>query len=59
MMEASRKLSAGIPFVRVDFYEADGQMLLSEMTFYPCGGFMPMGSPEQDLEIGNMLDLHR
>ena len=58
MMEVSRKLSAGIPFVRVDFYEVGGRMLLSEMTFYPCGGFMPMGSVEQDLEIGNMLDLH-
>ena len=58
MMEASRELSAGIPFVRVDFYEVEGHMLLSEMTFYPCGGFMPMGSREQDLAIGEMLDLH-
>ena len=36
--EFAQVLSKGIPFVRVDFYEADGQLFLGEMTFYPSSG---------------------
>ena len=33
------KLSSGFPFVRVDFYETNRQLLFGEMTFYPSAGF--------------------
>ena len=60
MLDASRKLSAGIPYVRVDFYQVGAKVLFSEMTFYPCGGFMPLENEEQDLAAGEMLELpHR
>ena len=36
--EFAQLLSQGIPFVRVDFYEADDQLFFGEMTFYPSSG---------------------
>ncbi len=39
MFDLARKLAQGFPFVRVDFYYYDHQIKLSEMTFYPGGGF--------------------
>ena len=57
MLEASRKLSEGIPFVRVDFYQVGERVLFSEMTLYPCGGYMPFENEEQDRAVGDMLIL--
>lgn len=39
MFECAEKLSQGIQFVRVDFYEANGKMYFGELTFYPSSGF--------------------
>lgn len=39
MKKAAQKLAEGIPQVRVDFYEIDGQVYFGEMTFFHCGGF--------------------
>lgn len=44
MLELSRKLSADIPFLRVDFYEIGNHPLFGELTFFPTsglGGFEP------------------
>lgn len=57
MLEIASVLSAGIPFLRVDLYEINGKVYFSELTFSPCGGFMPFKNPEHDLEIGSMLDI--
>lgn len=57
MLEIASVLSAGIPFLRVDLYEINGQVYFSELTFSPCSGFMPFKNPEHDLEIGKMLDI--
>lgn len=35
MLNVSRRLSDGIPFVRVDLYEVNGRVKFSEMTFMP------------------------
>ena len=59
MVEIAKKLSKGIPFVRVDLYEISGQIFFSEMTFFPCGGFMPFKNIEHDYEIGELLNLPR
>ena len=39
MFEFAEKLSKGIPFVRVDFYEVNGKLYFGELTFYPSAGF--------------------
>lgn len=57
MADFARKLSAGIPFVRVDFYDVGGDPRFSEMTFHPCSGLMPFSPKEWDLRVGEMLSL--
>ncbi|RXZ54747.1 hypothetical protein ET524_09835 [Senegalimassilia faecalis] len=54
-----KELSKNMPFVRVDFFEYKGRPRFSEMTFHPCGGFMPFDPPEWDEKVGDMLTLPR
>ncbi|MDO6490731.1 MULTISPECIES: ATP-grasp fold amidoligase family protein [unclassified Cellulophaga] len=35
LIELSKKLSSGFPFVRVDFYSVNNKTIFGEMTFYP------------------------
>ena len=39
MFNFAKVLSKDIPFVRVDFYEANGNLYFGELTFYPSSGF--------------------
>lgn len=57
MIELSRKLSANIPFLRVDLYEINGKVYFGELTFSPCAGLMPFEPPKADFEVGEMLDI--
>ncbi len=59
MMEAAKILSEGIPFVRVDLYELEGQVLFSELTFFPCAGYMHFEPEDYDWETGKMLDIKK
>lgn len=38
MVEYAELLSKDIPFLRVDFYEINGELYFSELTFYPGSG---------------------
>lgn len=38
MVELSKKLSHGYPFVRIDFFDTPEKLFVAEMTFYPGGG---------------------
>ena len=57
MIECSRKLSAGWPFMRTDFYCIAGRTVFGEITWYPSSGLMPFHPFERDLEIGKLLRL--
>lgn len=57
MKELTRKLSKGIPFVRVDLYEINSKVYFSELTFYPSSGLLPFEPMEWDRIIGDMLIL--
>lgn len=57
MKEIAANLSAGLPFVRVDFYQVNGQPLLGEMTFYPNSGFELFEPKEWDKTFGDWIDL--
>lgn len=59
MKVLAAKLSAGTPFVRVDFYSVNGHIYFGEFTFYDWGGVHPFINKQQDLEIGKMLELPR
>ncbi len=57
MVELSERLSKNIPFVRVDFYEINGQIYFGELTLFPGGGFEKFSPSEWDEKIGDMLIL--
>ena len=57
MIKVSKVLSSGFPFVRVDFFEIDGEIVFSEMTFTPGGGFMSIQPEEFNDKWGNMINL--
>ena len=52
MKAAARKLAQGIPQVRVDFYEVNGQFYFGEMTFFHCSGFTSFHPDEWDMTFG-------
>lgn len=57
MLELAERLSYGIPFVRVDFYNVDGRVLFGEMTFYPGSGIEEFSPEEWDYELGSWIQL--
>ena len=57
MVSMARKLSQGHPFLRVDLYEIGGRVYFSELTFFPCSGYMPFVPPEWDRKLGDLLKL--
>lgn len=59
MVELAERLSAGIPFVRVDFYEVNGSVYFGEMTFYPGSGLEEFTPFAWDEELGSWLTLPR
>lgn len=59
MFGLASKLSEGLPFARVDFYDVDGKVYFGEITFFPSGGFDPNRLPEADLLFGSMIDLDK
>lgn len=59
MFELAAKLSEGITFVRVDFYQSCGQIYFGELTFYPDSGFDANILPEADEYWGKLLKLKK
>ena len=57
MVELAEKLSAGIPFVRVDFYEVDNQIYFGELTFFPGNGTETFQPKEWDDILGSWIEL--
>ena len=57
MKELARKLSEGIPHLRVDFYEVNGKIYFGELTFYHWSGIVPFEPEEWDYTMGSWLVL--
>ena len=57
MLEYARKLSAGLPQVRVDFYEVDDKAYFGEMTMTGGGAFMDWYSDDFMMEMGDLISL--
>lgn len=57
MVEKSRILSTGLPFLRVDFYLSNGRPLAGELTFFHWSGLTPTTPPEWDYKFGDWIDL--
>lgn len=57
MLEYARRLSAGITFLRVDFYSIGDIIYFGELTFYPGTGMIDFHPKEYDKKLGDMLTL--
>lgn len=57
MRRLAQKLSAGIPQVRVDFYEVNGEIYFGEMTFFHWSGMVPFEPEEWDRTFGDWISL--
>lgn len=57
MLAIARKLSAGIPHVRVDLYNIDKHIYFGELTLYTGSGYIPFNPKEYDGKIGDLLTL--
>lgn len=57
MIELAEKIANGHKFLRVDFYEVNGNVYFGETTFYPASGMGKLGPDNADLEIGKLLKL--
>ena len=57
MKELARKLSMGLPQIRVDLYEVDGKVYFGEFTFFHWSGFKPFVPEEWDYKFGEWLKL--
>lgn len=57
MIECAKKLSRGIPQVRVDFYEVEGKVVFGEMTF-TTGGYGSYLNEYYDY-LGSKVDLSK
>lgn len=57
MKETAKTLSKDFNFVRVDFYEINNKMYISELTFYPYAGFIKYTNNNIDKMLGDMLKL--
>lgn len=57
MISLAEKLSANVPFLRVDFYNLNGKIFFGELTFYPASGMLPWTTEEADMKIGKYLKL--
>lgn len=59
MIEIAEKLSANLPFVRIDLYYVDGRIYFGEYTFFPGNGIEEFNPDEWDLRLGKMLELKK
>ena len=57
MKELAAILSAGIPHLRVDFYECGGRLYLGELTFSHWSGFIAFEPEEWDETLGSWINL--
>ena len=57
MKELAKRLSQGIPHVRVDFYEVAGEIYFGELTFYHMCGMAPFNPEKWDYVFGGWIDL--
>jgi len=52
----SERVSAGVSFLRVDFYVTDAGLKIGELTPYPGAGLAKWSPPSLDLELGRLWD---
>jgi len=59
MLAAAERLGSGHDFLRVDFFEVDGQPLFGEFCLYPGSGLDPFDPPQIDDWLGAQWSAER
>lgn len=59
MIQIAEKLSENIPLARIDLYNINGDIFFGEITFFPGSGFDSNLYYEEDLRLGQELDLKK
>lgn len=57
MIKTAEFLAKDFPMVRVDLFDINGKIILSELTFTPGGGLIPFDPIEADMILGKQLDI--
>lgn len=57
MLELAQRLSKGLVFARIDFYEIYGRIYFGEITFYPGNGMEEFTPEEWDYKLGRWIKL--
>jgi len=57
MLVLARKLSAGIPFLRVDQYLLDDEVYIGELTVYPGNGMERFTDEDWNRKLGDLFEL--
>lgn len=57
MIELAEKLAKNIPFVRIDFYNINGNIYFGEITFFPAAGLGKFEPAVWDKTLGEMIKL--
>jgi hypothetical protein len=57
LLELAQKLSANIPFVRIDFYITRSSIFFGEITFYPEAGYGKITPSKYNLQLGELINL--
>lgn len=57
MVDVAKSLAANTHFVRIDFYEIDGQPKFGEFTLYPLSGFGEFEPEEWNRTLGDLIKL--
>ncbi|WP_289130534.1 ATP-grasp fold amidoligase family protein [uncultured Clostridium sp.] len=57
MIELAERLSKGIPFLRVDFYEINEKIYFGELTFYPASGLEKFLPEKYDYLFGEWIKI--
>jgi len=58
MLDLSRILSKGIPFLRTDFYIINDRIYFGELTFFPASGMSKFEPEKWDEVFGNYINLN-
>ncbi len=59
MIEFAERIAQEYQYVRVDFYDVDGQLYFGEITQYHGGGFDQMLPREWDYKFGEMIHIEK
>ncbi|MBO4784627.1 MAG: glycosyl transferase [Lachnospiraceae bacterium] len=59
IFQTAEFLSVGIPFVRIDFYEVEGNLYFGEFTFFPTGGIDDTRTEELNVYLNKHLEIKR